>query len=226
MFEENENNINTTTEENTSTETNKGENEVKPNPELGVPQWYVANSYSGREKIVKEYIETRRVSMGLENEIFRVIVPEKEVNVIDKKTNRPIIKKNGEPRTKIVNLYPGYIFVEAIMTDRTWYVIRNTPGVTGIVGSSGSGTKPFPIPREDMIPVLKAANIPTDEVIRTDYNVGETVKIVEGPFEDEIGEITAVNPETSSLSVNVTFFGRPTTISVNFQQVEKIEKIY
>lgn len=186
------------------------------------PQWYVANTYSGRERIVADYLEKRKISMHLENEIFRIVVPEKTVPVIDKKTGKQKVLKNGELKTKIENLYPGYIFVEAIMTDYAWYVIRNTPGVTGIVGSSGSGTKPFPLPREDMLPILKAMNLIVPE-IRTDYNIGETVKILEGPFADEVGQIISIDGNTNQAEISVMFFGRPTNISVPFADLEKVD---
>lgn len=186
------------------------------------PQWYVANTYSGRERIVADYLEKRKISMHLENEIFRIVVAEKTVPVIDKKTGKPKILKTGEQKTKVENLYPGYIFVEAIMTDIAWYVIRNTPGVTGIVGSSGSGTKPFPLPREDMMPILKAMNLITTEV-RTDYTIGEQVKILEGAFADEQGQIISIDGENNKAEVSVVFFGRPTNITVDFADIEKID---
>ena len=101
-------------------------------------QWYVVNSYSGHEDKVKANLERRVVSMGLEDYVFRIIVAEVE---------QPVLK-DGQPtgKTKLKNLYPGYVFIEMIMTDEAWFMVRNTPGVTGFVGSSGGGTKPFPIP--------------------------------------------------------------------------------
>ena len=108
------------------------------------------------------------------------------------------------------------------MTDQAWYVIRNTPGVTGIVGSSGSGTKPFPIPREDMMPILKMMNLVVPEV-RTDYKVGERVHVIEGSFADEYGEIISIDPINGLATVSITFFGRPTSVSFLFSQLEKAD---
>ena len=114
---------------------------------LGEKAWYVVNTYSTHENKVKENLKRRVESMGLGDLIFRIIVAEQEVPVM----------KDGMPtdKTRKKNLYPGYVFVEMIMTDYAWYVVRNTPGVTGFVGSSGKGTKPFPVPREQIEPVLK-----------------------------------------------------------------------
>lgn len=217
--ENKEENLNDKVEENKMTE--NSETEVPTSGET-VPQWYVANTYSSRERIVADYLEQRKVSMNLQNEIFRIIVPEKKIPEIDKKTGLQKVDKNGEKKFKIKNLYPGYIFVEAIMTDEAWYVIRNTPGVTGIVGSSGSGTKPFPLPREDMLPILKAMNLITPE-IRSDYTVGETVKILEGPFAEETGEITEVDVANSKAKVSIYFFGRYTTVDLKFSDLEKVD---
>ncbi len=185
-------------------------------------QWYVANTYSGRERIVADYLEKRKVSMHMENFIFRIVVAEQEEDVIDKKTNKPMVKKNGEKKTKIINLCPGYIFVEAIMSDLAWYVIRNTPGVTGLVGSSGSGTKPFPVPREEMIPILKKMNLIVSEV-RGDFAVNDKVKITDGAFADDEGVITSVDITNALATVTVTFFGRPTSVQVAFASLEKVD---
>jgi|GEM_PF-94821 len=185
-------------------------------------QWYVVNTYAGRERTVADNLETRKVSMNQENNIFRIVVAEREEEVIDKKTNRPVVKKDGTVKTKTINLYPGYIFVEAIMSDLAWYIIRNTPGVTGIVGSSGSGTKPFPIPKEDMLPILKQMNL-VKPTVSTNYSVGEKVIITEGAFADSDAVITTVNAAEATAEVSVTFFGRPTTVTLPFSSLEKSE---
>jgi len=184
-------------------------------------QWYVANTYSGREKIVADYLEKRKHSMNMTDFIFRIVVAEQEETVLDK-NGRAVVKKNGEIKKKIINLYPGYIFVEAIMSDLAWYVIRNTPGVTGLVGSSGAGTKPYPIPREDMVPILKQMNLIVPE-IRGDYAVGDNVRITEGAFADAEGEITSVDTTSSTAKVNIIFFGRNTDVDVAFSSLEKID---
>lgn len=184
-------------------------------------QWYVVNTYSGRERIVADYLEKRRVSMHLEDFIFRIVVAEQEEVVIDKKTNKPVLTKSGETKTKTVNLYPGYVFVEMIMSDQAWYVVRNTQGVTGFVGSSGRGTKPFPIPREEIEPILKKMNL-IEKVVRSDYQVGEKVRIIDGPFAEEYGEITGIDVENSQAVIVITFLGRINEVRVNFASLEKI----
>ena len=110
---------------------------------LGDKQWYVVNTYSGHERNVADYLEKRRDSMMLQDYVFRIVVAE---------YTEPVLNKDGKPtnRVKTKNLYPGYVFIEMIMTDDAWFMVRNTPGVTGFVGSSGGGTKPFPIPREEI----------------------------------------------------------------------------
>jgi transcriptional antiterminator NusG len=188
----------------------------------GEKQWYVANTYSGRERAVKDALEKRRVSMGMEDYIFQVLVVETEETVVDKNTGKPVIKKNGEVKKKTINLYPGYLFVQAIMSDRAWYIIRNTPGVTGLVGSSGSGTKPFPIPEIDMLPILKSMKLFTPKV-RGDYAAGDKVRITDGAFADCEGVVDSVDLNNAQASVTVTFFGRPTTVSVAFALLEKEE---
>ena len=129
------------TDSTTNLDENSGEQK------LGEKAWYVVNTYSTHEKKVAFNLERRVESMGLEKLVFRIVVAEQEVPVL----------KDGLPtgKTRMKNLYPGYVFVEMIMTDYAWYVVRNTPGVTGFVGSSGKGTKPFPVPREEIEPVLK-----------------------------------------------------------------------
>ena len=114
-------------------------------------QWYVINSYTGHENTVKDNLIRRIETMNVQNNIFRVIVAEEEVPVL----------KDGMPtgKTKIKNTYPGYVFVEMIMSDEAWFVVRNTPGVTGFVGSSGKGAKPFPVPKEQIESVLKKIGI-------------------------------------------------------------------
>lgn len=194
--------------------------EAKVDEQDDEKQWYVVNTYSGREKIVADYLEKRKISMNQENYIFRIVVPEREELVLDK-NNKPVMnKKTNEPKKKIVNLYPGYIFVEANMTDLAWYIIRNTPGVTGLVGSSGSGTKPFPIPKEDMLPILKEMNLYVPEV-RTDFAVGDVVYIAEGAFAGQEGTITSVNDVEKTAEVNVVFFGRLNEVVLPFSSLDK-----
>ncbi len=181
---------------------------------LGEKAWFVVTAYSTHEAKVKENIERRMKSMGCGNLLFRTFVGEVEVPVM----------RNGEPtgKTKMKNLYPSYIFVEMIMTDRAWYIVRNTPGVTGFVGSSGKGTKPFPVPREQMEPVLKRMGI-VDESMFDRYKVSDRIKIINGPFENTEGNIISIDKDTSQVEVEFYFFGRPSTAVVDFSSIEKIE---
>ncbi|MCD8195086.1 MAG: transcription termination/antitermination protein NusG [Coprobacillus sp.] len=178
----------------------------------GEKAWFVVTSYSTHEAKVKENIERRMQSMGMGDLIFRTFVGEVEVPVL----------KNGEPtgKTKMKNLYPSYIFVEMIMTDKAWYVVRNTPGVTGFVGSSGKGTKPFPVPREQMEPVLKRLGI-IDESMYDRYKVGDAVKIISGPFDNTEGNIISLDKDSGQVEVEIYFFGRPSRVTVEFSQIEK-----
>ena len=182
---------------------------------LGEKAWYVVNTYSTHERKVADNLKKRVETMGLENLIDRIIVAEQEVPVMDRETNLPTGK------TRMKNLYPGYVFVEMIMTDYAWYVVRNTPGVTGFVGSSGKGTKPFPVPREQIEPVLKRMGM-VDESMYDRYADGDLVKIIHGPFEGTEGHIMSINRETGQVEVEAMFFGRPTKVEVEFSEIERV----
>ena len=182
---------------------------------FGTKQWYVVNTYSGRERAVADMLEKRKYTQNLENYIFRIVVAE---------TVEPGMK-NGKPTGKDVvkNLYPGYVFIEMIMTDDAWFMVRNTPDVTGFVGSSGKGTKPFPIPNEEIEPVLKRMNI-IDENMFSNYKVGDHIRIISGSFENSDGTIESIDSETKKVSVSILFFGRPTTIEADFFEIELFDK--
>ncbi len=182
---------------------------------LGEKAWYVVNTYSTHEKKVADYLQKRVDSMGLQNLIFRIVVAEQEVPVMDRETGLPTEK------TRMKNLYPGYVFVEMIMTDYAWYVVRNTPGVTGFVGSSGKGTKPFPIPREQIEPVLKRVGM-VDESMYDRYKEGDPVKVIHGPFEGTEGKILSINRESGAVVVETYFFGKSTNVEIDFSEIEKI----
>jgi transcriptional antiterminator NusG len=177
-------------------------------------KWYVVNAYSGHENKVKENLEKRIETMDMQQYIYRIIVAEKEVPVM----------KEGQPtgKTKMVNTYPGYVFVEMVMTDEAWYVVRNTPGVTGFVGSSGKGAKPFPLPKEQIEPVLKRMGMVDDSMFSA-YVVGDQVKVLNGPLSGSEGKITALDVEKQVASVSVLFFGRETPVEVSFADIEKID---
>ena len=155
-------------------------------------QWYVVNTYSGHESKVKEKLEMRIQSMDMQNYIFRVIVPETtEVEI-----------KDGKRKEKVKKMFPGYVLVEMIMTDEAWFVVRNTPGVTGFLGSSGKGAKPFPLfPHE------------IDEA-------HHKVKITDGPFALMAGTVDEIDKENSKAKVNIDLFGQETSVEVELTQIE------
>ena len=198
----------------TDTNTDVGEKELEGG-KLGEKAWYVVNTYSTHERKVADNLKRRVESMGLEELIFRIIVAEQEVPVMDRETGLP----SGKTRMK--NLYPGYVFVEMIMTDYAWYVVRNTPGVTGFVGSSGKGTKPFPVPREQVEPVLKRMGM-VDDSMYDRYKEGDLVKVIHGPLEGTEGNILSINRETGVVEVETVFFGRSTKVEVDFSEIERI----
>ena len=182
---------------------------------LGEKAWFVVNTYSTHEKKVAVNLERRVESMGIQDLVFRIIVAEQEVPVMDRETNLPTGK------TRMKNLYPGYVFVEMIMTDYAWYVVRNTPGVTGFVGSSGKGTKPFPVPREQIEPVLKRMGV-VDDAMYDRYNIGDYVKVIHGALEGTEGKILSINKDTSTVEIETLFFGRSTKAEVDFSEIEKL----
>lgn len=180
-------------------------------------RWYVVSTQSGRENRIKDYILSRKTSMDLEENIYRVIVAEIEVDVIDKETGLP----SGKKRMK--NLYPGYVFVEMLMSDEAWFVVRNTPGVTGFIGSSGKGAKPFPVPDDEIEPILKRLGIISKEMYES-YNEGDTVRIITGPLEGTEGTIIEFDKDTGNLVIESLIFGRPQRIETNFADTEKINE--
>ena len=198
----------------TDTNTDVGEKQLEEG-KLGDKAWYVVNTYSTHERKVADNLKRRVESMGLDELIFRIIVAEQEVPVMDRETGMP----SGKTRMK--NLYPGYVFVEMIMTDYAWYVVRNTPGVTGFVGSSGKGTKPFPVPREQLEPVLKRMGM-VDDSMYDRYKEGDLVKVIHGPLEGTEGHILSINRETGAVEVETVFFGRSTKVEVDFSEIERI----
>jgi len=174
-------------------------------------QWYVIHTYSGYENKVKQNLESRVQTMGMEDKIFRVLVPtEDELEV-----------KNGKKKVVQRKVFPGYVLVEMIMTDDSWYVVRNTPGVTGFVGSTGGGSKPVPLLPTEVRTILRQMG--TDEVkTRIDYEVGEVVRIVDGPFADMVGNVEEISGDQQKLKVLVSMFGRETPLELDFSQVEKL----
>lgn len=171
-------------------------------------QWYVVHTYSGYENKVKANLEKRIESMNMEEKIFRILVPmEDEIEM-----------KDGKKKISKRKIFPGYVLVEMFMTDDSWYVVRNTPGVTGFVGS---GSKPIPLDDGEARQIIRQLG---GEEIRTriNFSMGENVRVVNGPFENFIGAIDEINLEKGKLRVIISMFGRETPIELDFAQVEKI----
>lgn len=173
-------------------------------------EWYVVNTYSGHENKVKEKLEMRASTMGMEDYIFRVVVPEqKEIEI-----------KDGKEKEKIKKMFPGYILVEMIMNDEAWFIVRNTPGVTGFIGSSGKGAKPFPLTPQEADKILNQMGMSRLEV-NTDLNIEDTVKVIGGPFAGMYGKIKNIDSATGLLEVSLDLFGQETNVELELSQIEK-----
>ena len=173
-------------------------------------QWYVVNTYSGHENKVKEKLEMRAESMDMQDYIFRVVIPEEKV----------IEEKDGVRKEKVKKMFPGYILVEMVMTDEAWYVVRNTPGVTGFIGSSGKGAKPTPLQPYEVDKILGNMGISRMDV-DTDLVEGATVKIVDGPFNGMFGKIDSVDLPNQKVMLLVDLFEQETSVEVELNQIQK-----
>lgn len=173
--------------------------------------WYVIHTYSGYENKVKTNLEKRVESMGMQDKIFRVVVPEEE-ETDTKGGKKKVVKKK---------VFPGYVLVEMIMTDDSWYVVRNTPGVTGFVGSAGAGSKPTPLLEEEVSAILKRMGFDLIE-LDFDFELNEAVRIKEGPFANFVGTIQEIEMDKQKVTVLVDMFGRETPVELDFSQIEKI----
>lgn len=174
-------------------------------------RWYVVHTYSGYENKVKMNLEKRVESMEMTDKIFRVLVP----------TEEEIVNKDGKKKIVMRKVYPGYVLVEMIQTDDSWYVVRNTPGVTGFVGSSGSGSKPTPLLPEEVEGILKHMGMDEPKP-KPDFSVNENVRVKVGPFADFVGTIEDIMLDKGKLKVHVNMFGRETPLELDFDQVEKV----
>jgi transcriptional antiterminator NusG len=186
--------------------------ELKPTPKHA---WYVVHCYSGYENKVKKGLEQRIVSMGMQERIFRVVVPvDKEVEI-----------KEGQKRVVPRRVFPGYILVEMAelqegdrASDETWYIVRNTPGVTGFVSS---GDKPTALREEEVQRILKRMET-AEPTVRVTFKPGQVVQIIEGPFADFRGTVDEISMEKGKVRVMVSFFGRETPVELDLTQVEKV----
>jgi len=171
------------------------------------PGWYVIHCYSGYENKVRHNLEQRIETMGMKDMIFDVVIP----------TQEEIEVKDGKRRTVERHIFPGYVLVNLQLTEESWYVVRNTPGVTGFVGM---GNNPTPLRPEEVSQIIKRmeADAPT---VKVTYKVGERVRIVDGPFNDFRGLVAEIDMERTKVRVMVSFFGRETPVELDFLQVEK-----
>ena len=173
-------------------------------------EWYVVNTYSGHESKVKEKLEARTESMGMQDYIFRVIVPETtEVEV-----------KDGVKKEKKKKMFPGYVLLEMIMSDEAWYIVRNTPGVTGFIGSSGKGAKPTPLLPSEIDKILAGMGMSRVN-IESEMAVGDKVSIIDGPFKGMMGKVDSIDLENNRLNVLIDLFGQETPVEVEVYQVSK-----
>jgi transcriptional antiterminator NusG len=177
-----------------------------PEPTDG-PAWYVIHCYSGYENKVRHNLEQRIETMGMKDKIFDVVIP----------TQEEIEVKDGKRRTVERHIFPGYVLVNMALTEESWYVVRNTPGVTGFVGM---GNNPTPLRPEEVAQIVKRmeADAPT---VKVTFKVGERVRIVDGPFNDFRGVVSEIDMERTKVRVMVSFFGRETPVELDFLQVEK-----
>ena len=177
------------------------------NPDL---RWYIVHAYSGMEKAVERNITERIMRAGMENKFGRILVPTEEVVEI----------KNGQRKTTERRLFPGYVFVEMIMEDDTWHLVKHTNKVTGFVG--GAKNRPAPISEEEVQKIVSQMQEGTDKPRhKVEFMAGELVRVKDGPFTDFNGSVEEVNYEKNRLRVSVMIFGRSTPVELEFSQVEK-----
>ena len=167
-------------------------------------KWYVVHTYSGYENKVKANIDKTIENRHLEDQILEVRVPMQEV----------IELKNGAEKAVQKKMFPGYVMIHMIMNDDTWYVVRNTRGVTGFVGP---GSKPVPLTEEEMLPL----GIQSESIV-VDFEEGDTITVVAGAWEGTVGVVQTVNPAKQSLTINVELFGRETPVELSFTEVKKM----
>jgi transcription termination/antitermination protein NusG len=180
-------------------------------PKQKLPQerrWYVIHTYSGYEEAVARNLKQRIESLGMEDKIFNVLVPkEKKIKI-----------RGGKKEIVEEKIYPGYVFVEMIVTDDSWYVVRNTPNVTGFVGS---GTTPIPVSEQEMNELLKRIELKEPQY-KIEVKVGDLVKIIDGPFKDFDGRVSEVDEERGKVKVMINLFGRDTPVELDYLQIRKL----
>lgn len=171
-------------------------------------RWYIAQTFSGHENAVKQDLEMRINSMNMQDYIFRILIPEK--TIVEKKTD-------GTEKIIVKQLFPGYVFIEMIVTDESWFVVRNTPNVTGFLGSSGKGTKPIPVPKHEMDAILLQQGYITKPTY--DNLVGKVVRVVEGHFKGQQGMVLSVDNDKETVNVELMIFNRATPTELEIKNV-------
>ena len=176
-------------------------------------EWYVVNTVSGYEYKVKEKLEMMIVnSPEIQESIFRVIVPEQTI----------VEYKDGVKKEKVKKMFPGYVLVEMIMTDEVWFIVRNTQGVTGFIGSSGKGAKPIPLMPDEVDRILSNMGMSRMDTAK-DLVEGKKVKITDGPFKNMIGKIASVDLDNKKVELLLDLFGQETSVEVNLSEIENLE---
>ncbi len=171
-------------------------------------RWYVLHTYSGYEDAVAKSLLQRIESLGVEDKIFNVMVPkEKKIKI-----------RNGKKKVIEEKIYPGYVLVEMVVTDDSWYVVRNTPNVTGFVGS---GTIPLPVSLDEMLSLKKRVEV-EEPKYKIDFKIDDAVKIVDGPFKDSDGKVSGIDKEKGKVKVLINMFGRDTPLELDSLQIKKI----
>lgn len=202
----------TSSEEVTETESSDDKPEPAPEPEPepeedDPSEWFVIHCYSGYENKVRSNLEQRIETMGMKDMIFDVVVP----------TQEEVEVRDGKRRTVERHIFPGYVLVNLILTEESWYVVRNTPGVTGFVGM---GNDPTPLRPDEVAQIIKRMEADAP-LIKVTFTVGERIRIIDGPFNDFRGIVAEIDMERTKVRVMVSFFGRETPVELDFLQVEK-----
>ena len=183
--------------------------EVKEKNEKGTPEWFAVHTYSGYEEAVARYLKQRVESLSMDDKIFEVVVPvEKKIRV-----------KDGRRTTIEDKIYPGYVLVKMILTEDSWYVVRNTPRVTGFVGADS--TKPTPLSKEEVDSLLSRMG-KEESKFNVDLRIGDLVKVMDGPFKDYDGKVSEIDEDRGRIKVLVPIFGRDTAIELDSLQVKKV----
>lgn len=184
------------------------ESELMPEEDIYKGDWYVVHTYSGYENKIKEDLTKRVASMNMEDKIFSVFVPEVEETEY----------KGGKKKTVVKRLFPGYVLVNMILDDESWYVVHNTPGVTGFVGS---GTRPIPLQPEEVDYILHRQDMQKQEQF-IDVSLGDSIKVRTGPFTNFEGTVQEIMADRGKLRVHISMFGRETPVELDYEQIEKI----